>query len=81
MAMGHLMLGLLGGFCAFVMALVQGQPAWMALLLYTGIGNLCLGGSLVAGWLLHRMRHPPGPPRRTARMQRAFAPLALRTGH
>jgi hypothetical protein len=81
MAMGHLMLGLLGGSCAFVMALVQGQPAWMALLLYTGVGNLCLAGSLLPGWLLHRMRHPPGPPRRTTRRARTFAPLALRAGH
>jgi hypothetical protein len=81
MAMGHLMLGLLGGFCAFVMALVQGQPAWMALLLYTGVGNACLVGSLLTGWLLDRVRQPPGPPRRTARRPRGFAPLALRAGH
>jgi hypothetical protein len=81
MAMGHLMLGLLGGSCAFVMALVQGQPAWMALLLYTGVGNLCLAGSLLMGWLLDRVRHSPGPPRRTARPQRAFVSLALRAGH
>lgn len=81
MAMGHLMLGLLGGFCAFVVALLQGQPAWMALLLYTGFGNLCLMGSLLPRWLLHRMRHPPGPPRRSARPPRAYAHLALRAGH
>ena len=81
MAMGHLTMGLLGGFCAFVIAIVYGQPAWMALLLYTGVGNLWLVGSLLSGWLLHRMRHPPGPPRRTTRRARTFAPLALRTGH
>ncbi|CAA9410214.1 MAG: hypothetical protein AVDCRST_MAG15-1599 [uncultured Rubellimicrobium sp.] len=81
MTMGHLMLGLLGGFGAFVMALVQGQPAWMALLLYTSVGNLCLAGSLLTGWLLDRVRQPPGPPRQTARLPQAYAPLALRAGH
>jgi hypothetical protein len=67
MPMGHLMLGLLGGVLAFGLSIWIGEPLWLGVLLYTGVGNLVFMGSVALEVLLRRMRRPPKPPRRRAR--------------
>ena len=73
MPMGHLILGLLGGIAAVVLALAAGSPLWMTVLLYLGVGNLVLLGSVAVRLLTDHARKPPSRPvraiRRTAKLR------------
>ena len=75
MPMGHLMLGLLGGIAAFACALVAGQPLWMAVLAYVGVGNLVMLASVALQLLANHARRPPSRPARTARRAAKLRPL------
>jgi hypothetical protein len=73
MPTGHLMRGLLGGIVAALIALVLGQPLWMAALLYMGVGNAIL----LTGMLLDLMagrRRPPSR-RRAPERRKVLRPL------